>query len=170
MKPCGGGSPYRNDKPEALESLPQVRELIFAGKNMEAQDLIQEKLLCREAWYALSDNRQFDYRNPPDMKKVTDYYRDLDLERAVATTRYKVDGVTFQREVFASFPDKVVVVRLTADRPGKLNFKVGYVSPLEHKVSRKGKKLVLTGRGRDHEGVKGLIRMETQTQADVDGG
>jgi alpha-L-fucosidase 2 len=37
-----GGSPYRNDKPEALESLPQVRELIFAGKNMEAQDLIQE--------------------------------------------------------------------------------------------------------------------------------
>ncbi len=58
-----GGSPYRNDKPEALESLPQVRELIFAGKNMEAQDLIR-KLLCREAWYALSDNRQFDYRNP----------------------------------------------------------------------------------------------------------
>jgi len=37
-----GGSPYRNDKPEALESLPQVRELIFAGKNMEAQNLIQE--------------------------------------------------------------------------------------------------------------------------------
>ena len=88
----------------------------------------------------------------------------------MATTRYKVDGVTFQREVFASFPDKVIVVRLTADRPGKLNFKVGYVSPLEHKVSRKGKKLVLTGKGRDHEGVKGLIRMETQTQADVDGG
>lgn len=69
----------------------------------------------REAWYALSDNRQFDYRNPGH-EKVTDYYRDLDLERAVATTRYKVDGVTFQREVFASFPDKVVVVRLTADR------------------------------------------------------
>ena len=62
------------------------------------------------------------------------------------------------------------MVRLTADRPGKLNFKVGYVSPLDHKVSRKGKKLVLTGKGRDHEGVKGLIRMETQTQAAVDGG
>ena len=105
----------------------------------------------------------------PGHEKATDYYRDLDLERAVATTRYKVNGVTFQREVFASFSDKVVVVRLTADRPGKLNFKVGYVSPLEHKVSRKGKKLVLTGKGRDHEGVKGLIRMETQTQADVDG-
>ena len=59
-----GGSPYRNDKPEALESLPQVRELIFAGKNMEAQELDSRKLLCREAWYALSDNRQFDYRNP----------------------------------------------------------------------------------------------------------
>ena len=37
-----GGSPYRNDRPEALKSLPQVRELIFAGKNMEAQNLIQD--------------------------------------------------------------------------------------------------------------------------------
>ena len=164
-----GGSPYRNDKPEALESLPQVRELIFAGKNMEAQDLIQENFYAGKHGMPYQTIGSLIIETPGH-EKVTDYYRDLDLERAVATTRYKVDGVTFQREVFASFPDKVVVVRLTADRPGKLNFKVGYVSPLEHKVSRKGKKLVLTGRGRDHEGVKGLIRMETQTQADVDGG
>lgn len=164
-----GGSPYRNDKPEALESLPQVRELIFAGKNMEAQNLIQENFYAGKHGMPYQTIGSLIIETPGH-EKVTDYYRDLDLERAVATTRYKVDGVTFQREVFASFPDKVVVVRLTADRPGKLNFKVGYVSPLEHKVSRKGKKLVLTGKGRDHEGVKGLIRMETQTQADVDGG
>lgn len=164
-----GGSPYRNDKPEALESLPQVRELIFAGKNMEAQDLIQENFYAGKHGMPYQTIGSLIIETPGH-EKVTDYYRDLDLERAVATTRYKVDGVIFQREVFASFPDKVVVVRLTADRPGKLNFKVGYVSPLEHKVSRKGKKLVLTGKGRDHEGVKGLIRMETQTQADVDGG
>lgn len=164
-----GGSPYRNDRPEALKSLPQVRELIFAGKNMEAQNLIQDNFYAGKHGMPYQTIGSLIIETPGH-EKVTDYYRDLDLERAVATTRYKVDGVTFQREVFASFPDKVIVVRLTADRPGKLNFKVGYVSPLEHKVSRKGKKLVLTGKGRDHEGVKGLIRMETQTQADVDGG
>lgn len=58
-----GGSPYRNDKPEALESLPQVRELISPEKH-GGSELDSRKLLCREAWYALSDNRQFDYRNP----------------------------------------------------------------------------------------------------------
>ena len=106
----------------------------------------------------------------PGHEQVTDYYRDLDLERAVATTRYKVDGVTFQREVFTSFADNVVIVRLTADQAGKLNFVARYESPLEYKVVRKGKKLILTGNGQAHEGVEGAIRMETQTQADVEGG
>ena len=164
-----GGGPYRNDKPEAFENLKQVRELIFADKNAEAQQLIQE------AFY--SGKNGMPYQTIGSLiiesaghEKATNYYRDLDLERAVATTRYKVDGVNYQREVFASFPDNVIIVRLTADQPGKLNFKVGYESPLDYKVSRKGKKLVLTGNGKDHEGVKGVIRMETQTQANVDGG
>ena len=164
-----GGSPYQNDKPEALGSLEKVRELIFAGKNMDAQNLIQE------TFYAGKHGMPYQtvgslIIEAPGHERATDYYRDLDLERAVATTRYKVDGVTYRREVFASFPDRVVIVRLTADQPGKLNFKVSYVSPLEHKVSRKGKKLVLNGNGGDHEGVKGLVRMETQTQATVEGG
>lgn len=164
-----GGGPHRNDKPEAFENLKQVRELIFADKNAEAQQLIQETFY--------SGKNGMPYQTIGSLiiesvghEKATDYYRDLDLERAVATTRYKVNGVTYQREVFASFPDNVIIVRLTADQPGKLNFKVGYESPLDYKVSRKGKKLVLTGNGKDHEGVKGVIRMETQTQANVDGG
>lgn len=164
-----GGSPYRNDKPEALTSLSQVRKLIFEGKNMEAQQLIQE------TFYAGKHGMPYQtlgslILESPGHEKATDYYRELDLNRAVATTRYKVDGVTFQREVFASLPDQIIIVRLTADQPGQLNLKVSYTSPLDHQVSRKGKKLVLTGTGRDHEGVKGMIRMETQTQAEAEGG
>lgn len=164
-----GGSPYRNDKPEALGSLEKVRELIFAGKNMDAQNLIQQTFYAGHHGMPYQTIGSLIIESP-EHDRAIDYYRELDLERAVTTTRYKVDGVTYQREVFASFPDKIVVVRLTADRPGKLNFTVGYVSPLEHKVTRKGKKLILTGKGRDHEGITGLIRMETQTQAMVQDG
>lgn len=164
-----GGSPYQNDKPEALGSMEQVRELIFAGKNMDAQNLIQKTFYSGKNGMPYQAIGSLIIENQGH-ENATDYYRDLDLERAVATTRYKVDGVTYQREVFASLSDKVIIVHLTADQPGKLNFKVGYTSPLDYKVGRKGKKLVLTGNGRDHEGVKGLIRMETQTQANVEGG
>lgn len=164
-----GGSPYRNDKPEALASLPQVRELIFAGKNMEAQQLIQETFYAGKHGMPYQTIGSLTIESPGH-EQATDYSRELDLERAVATTRYKVGDVTYQREVFASLPDQVILVRLTADQPGKLNLKVSYTSPLEHQISKKGQKLVLTGMGRDHEGVKGLIRMETQTQAKAEGG
>lgn len=53
-----------------------------------------------------------------------DYCRELDLNTAIATTRYRAGGVTFTREVFASHPDRVVVIRLTADRPASLSFQV----------------------------------------------
>ena len=107
----------------------------------------------------------------PGHEHATDYYRDLDLERAVATVRYQVDGVTYRREVFASLVDKVIRVHLTADRPGMLTFTLGYQSPLtRHQVTCKGKTLVLTGNGEDHEGVKGVIRMETGTQVMAKGG
>lgn len=63
-------------------------------------------------------------RFPAAPKALADYRRELDLRTAVATTRYRADGVTFTREVFASHPDRVVVIRLTADRPASLTFDV----------------------------------------------
>lgn len=164
-----GGSPYRNDNPEALKHLEEVRALIFANRNADAQQLIQKTFYTGKNGMPYQTIGSL-IISSPGHDQVTDYYRDLDLERAVATTRYKADGVTFQREVFTSFADNVVIVRLTADQAGKLNFVARYESPLEYKVVRKGKKLILTGNGQAHEGVEGAIRMETQTQADVEGG
>ena len=164
-----GGSPYRNDNPEALKHLEEVRALIFANRNADAQQLIQKTFYTGKNGMPYQTIGSL-IISSPGHEQAIDYYRDLDLERAVATTRYKVDGVTFQREVFTSFADNVVIVRLTADQAGKLNFAASYESPLEYKVVRKGKKLILTGNGQAHEGVEGAIRMETQTQADVEGG
>lgn len=60
------------------------------------------------------------------------YYRDLDIKDAVATTRFTIDGVRYTRQVFSSSPDQVIVVRLTADKPGQLSMKVSTKSPLRY--------------------------------------
>lgn len=165
-----GGGPHRNDNPAALQALPEVRRLIFENKNMEAQQLIDQTFY--------SGRNGMPYQTIGSLmieqeghENATGYYRDLDLERAVATVRYEVDGVTYQREVFASLADKVIRVHLTADRPGMLTLNLGYRTPLtRHEVDVKGKTLTLTGKGEDHEGVKGVIRMETVTQVAAMGG
>ncbi len=164
-----GGGPYRNDNPKALESLAEVRNLIFSGKTMDAQNLIDQ------TFYTGRNGMPYQTIGSliievPGHEKAKNYYRDLNLERAVATTRYQVDGVNFQREVFASFPDRVIIVRFTTDKPGELNFKVSYDSPLQSTVRKQGKKLVLRGKGGDHEGVKGVIEVETQSQVIAEGG
>lgn len=164
-----GGGPYRNDNPKALESLAEVRNLIFSGKTMDAQNLIDQTFYTGRNGMPYQTIGSL-IIEAPGHEKAKNYYRDLDLERAVATTRYQVDGVNFQREVFASFPDRVIIVRFTTDKPGELNFKVSYDSPLQSTVRKQGKKLVLRGKGGDHEGVKGVIEIETQSQVIAEGG
>lgn len=164
-----GGGPYRNDNPKALESLAEVRNLIFSGKTMDAQNLIDQTFYTGRNGMPYQTIGSL-IIEAPGHEKAKNYYRDLDLERAVATTRYQVNGVNFQREVFASFPDRVIIVRFTADKPGELNFKVSYDSPLQSTVKKQGKKLVLRGKGGDHEGVKGVIEVETQSQVITEGG
>lgn len=164
-----GGGPYRNDNPKALESLAEVRNLIFSGKTMDAQNLIDQTFYTGRNGMPYQTIGSL-IIEAPGHENAKNYYRDLDLERAVATTRYQVDGVNFQREVFASFPDRVIIVRFTADKPGELNFKVSYDSPLQSTVRKQGKKLVLRGKGGDHEGVKGVIEVETQSQVIAKGG
>lgn len=164
-----GGGPYRNDNPKALESLAEVRNLIFSGKTMDAQNLIDQTFYTGRNGMPYQTIGSL-IIEAPGHEKAKNYYRDLNLERAVATTRYQVDGVNFQREVFASFPDRVIIVRFTTDKPGELNFKVSYDSPLQSTVRKQGKKLVLRGKGGDHEGVKGVIEVETQSQVIAEGG
>lgn len=109
--------------PEALKHLPEVRRLLFEGKNAEATALVT-KLLGKpfriKPYQSLGDLLlQFDV---PD--EITGYRRELDLEHAVTRVRYAAGDVTFQREHFASAPDRVIVIRLTASRPGQISTRV----------------------------------------------
>lgn len=164
-----GGGPHRNDNPRALAALPKVRELIFAGRNKEAQQLMEKEFRTPRNGMPYQTIGSL-LLNFPGHETATDYYRDLDLKKAVAHTRYKVGSVTYTREVIASFTDHVIIVRLTADKPAALTFTAGYRTPLKAGISKKGKKLILRGKGETHEGVEGVVRMETQTQVLTEGG
>jgi alpha-L-fucosidase 2 len=123
------GKPHDYVRRGALEVLPEVRRLIFEGKAGEAGKLAKEK--------AISDPvRQLPYQPFGDLRltflgheNVTEYRRELDLDSAIATVSYKVGDVTFKREVFASYPDRVIVVHFTADQPGQISFTLQMDSP-----------------------------------------
>ena len=114
------GGPRDCNNPEALPALPEVRRLLFAGQPAAAMKLANEKLMGKpltlRPYQSLGDLR-FDL---PGHEDATDYRRELDLDSAVARVNYRVGDVTYTRELFASHPDQVLVLRFTASQPGKL--------------------------------------------------
>src|SRR5690606_13863723 len=116
------GSPNRNDNPNALEALPEVRKLIFEGEYKAAENLANEKIITKKShgqMFQPVGNLELTFTGH---ENYTNYYRELDIEKAIAKTHYTVDGVTYTREAFTSFPDRVMVIRLSADKPGKVSF------------------------------------------------
>ncbi|MBD2756307.1 glycoside hydrolase family 95 protein [Spirosoma validum] len=166
------GSPNRNDNPDALAALPQVRQLIFDGKQKEAEQLANKSILSKKSHGQMFQpvgnlNLTFDGHD-----NVTNYYRELDIERAVAKTSYTVGDVTYTREILASFPDNVIVIHLTASKPGKLSFSASYSTqhkPYESKTSS-ANELTLSGTTSDHEGVKGMVKFKSITRIKSEGG
>ena len=157
------GSPHRNDNPKAAEALPEVQELIFQKKYEEVDKLINEAFFGGPHGmpYQTAGSLMLHFEGHQDYQ---DYYRELDLDKAVATTRYKVDGVTYTREIFSSFADDVIIMRLTADKKRSLTFEAKYQNPSQHTITKNNDRLVLRGKGGDHEGISGKIFYEIHTQ------
>ena len=162
------GSPYANNNPNAQYVLPVIRQLIFEGKNREAQSLVDANFFSgKHGMCYLPMGSLFLYFEGHD--RATDFYRDLDLSNATATTRYKVDGVDYTRTVFASFTDSVIIMRMEAGKGGKLNFKVRYDAPLEHRVQGKDGILSISCQGIGLEGVPSALRAECRVKVLTDG-
>ena len=103
--------------------------LVFEGKYLEAQTLATEKVMAKT-------NSGMPYQSFGDLHisfpghtRYSDYYRELSLDSARTIVRYKVDGVTYQRETLTSFADQVVMVRLTASQPGKITCNANLTTP-----------------------------------------
>jgi len=165
------GSPNRNDNPLALDSLAEMRKLIFEGKQKEAEQIANRVIISKKSQGQMYEpvgelHLAFDGQN-----NYTDYYRELDIEKAVAKTSYKVGSVIYTREVLASFPDRVIVVRLTASKPGSLSFNAFYSTPQPRAITKaSSNELSISGTTIDHEGVKGKVKFKGIARFKLDGG
>jgi alpha-L-fucosidase 2 len=152
------GQPNSNANPDALEALPKIRKLMFEGRYREAQDLATEKVISKTNHgmaYQPVGNLNLSFAKHENTEK---YYRELDISTAIATTRYTIDGVEYTRETFASFPDQVIVVRLTASEKGKISFTAGFDSPQKAETDVLDSDLILKGISGDQEGLEGRVK------------
>jgi alpha-L-fucosidase 2 len=144
------GGPRDWNNSGAKEILPRVRAAIFAGDYLKAGELC--KMMqgpYNESYQPLGDLR-LAFPGGENIASNS-YVRSLDLDRAVATVRYRDGDATFTREIFSSYPDQVIVVRLTCDRPGRIGFSATADSRLRHTTEAGGTNtLVLRGKAPSH--------------------
>jgi len=173
-----GGGPHNNVNYDAKDGLAEIRQALWEGRRSDAQALCDQYISSKSAHgmpYQTAGSLILDFDGITDF---TDYYRELDLNRAVALTRFKADGVEYTRESFVSFPDQVIVMRLTASAKGKISFKSSYNLPYREdrilsqsaQVNGKQATMTISCKGDDHEGIEGKIRFTDKTLIVPEGG
>ena len=166
------GGPNRNDNPASLDSLAVIRQLIFDGKQKEAEDIANRIIITRKSHGQMFEpvgSLQFVFDGHDN---YTDYYRELDIEKAVSKTSYVAGGIKFTREAFASIPDRVIVMRLTADKPNSISFTASLSTPQPKATvaTTALRELTIAGTTIDHEGVKGLVKFKGIVRIKPEGG
>lgn len=177
------GSPYQNINPNASKYLKTIQEHIANENYVDAQKLSLEHIIgdaditSHGQAYQSIGNLVLTF---PEHKEYQNFYRDLDLNTAIATTRYTVAGVEYTRETFTSLTDNLIVIRLTANKPNSLSFNTSFVGPLKkHMVTAtsfvpKGSNNVLVVNGkltRDKtENIPNLLHYNTQIKVVAEGG
>jgi alpha-L-fucosidase 2 len=166
------GGPNRNDNPLALDSLAEIRKLILEGKQKLAEQLANRVIISKK-----SQGQMFEPAGELHLafnghENYSNYYRELNIEKAVAKTSYTVSGITYTREIVASLPDRVIVVHVTASSPNSISFTAFYSSPqpnVKVKVLPSGQ-LTFAGTTIDHESVKGMLRYKGIADVKTNGG
>ncbi len=126
-----GGPVRTNVNPKAYDNLLLAREAVFKEENYGKAYEFAKKMqgYYSESYLPLGD--LMIHQHLKDTVAIS-YYRDLNISDAIASTRFTINGITYTREVISSAPDQVIVIRLTADKPGVLNLTIGTKSQLKH--------------------------------------
>jgi alpha-L-fucosidase 2 len=165
------GGPHDYARPGAVQHLEEIRRLVVEEKWNQAQRLIDAEFLgnpSEQVAYQVLGDLELAFTGTGE---VGDYERELDLETAVARTSYTRGGVRHVREVFASAPDQVVVVRMTADTPGSIGFTARFTTPQRASDSAVDEHTVaLDGVSGDWYGLPGSVRFRALARAEAEGG
>ena len=175
------GGPYSTTVAGGYAALPEIRRLLFDGQLVQAHRLFGRHLMgypVEQQKYQSLGNLVLTF---PAGGAQTGYRHELDLDTAVATTTYERDGTRYRREVFSSPVDQVIVVRLTAEPPGRLSFTAqlrgdrnqahsNYATDYFRMDADGPDGLVVRGRSADYLGVAGRLRYTARLRALADGG
>ena len=170
------GSPHDNDSPAAKAHLQEVRDSIFAGKEEAAHKIIDQNFF--KGPHGMRFLPVGSVKLSLGHKDVTNYRRELNIGTALNTTSYTYNGVKYERTVFASLADGVIVVQLKAGKKGALSFAVAFDSPLQSKVFTVSKHEGISGEvnelaaiveGVEHEGIKAGLKAECRIMVEADG-
>ena len=174
------GSPHNNNSLTAREHLQEVRSLIFEGKEEEAHKVMDKYFIPGPHGMRFlplgSVKLQLGHQN------VSNYSRELNLGNALATTSYVCGGVKYERTVFASLTDDVIILRLSASKKGALSFDVDFTSQLQHACheplvgsisggnsGQQSAQMWATVDGVEQEGIPAGLKAECKVSVEADG-
>ena len=170
------GQPHDNNSKKSLAVLPEVRSLIFQGKEDEAAKLIDQNFIPGP--HGMRFLPLGSLKLSLGHKDVTNYQRALNLGDATTTTSYIYKGVKYERTVFASQADNVIIVQLKASKKGELEFDMEFTTQLqknvftvsEHEgISGKVNELAAVVDGVEQEGIKAGLKAECRVLVETDG-
>ncbi|MDR2981690.1 MAG: glycoside hydrolase family 95 protein, partial [Puniceicoccales bacterium] len=147
------GGPYDANMHEAYKSLPELREKLFAGDIQEAEKILNENFRWAKGTKRFDKDQFGCYQTLGDLLlefddkqgDATDYRRSLNLMTGIVSTEYKRGGVRYIRDLFIPKKEDVIVLRLTADKPGALEFNASLARPAQAKTRVDGQQFVLEG-------------------------
>ena len=164
------GGPYQNNSTKSLASLPKVRELIFNGREEEAAALINQDFIPGPHGMRFLPMANLHIKMSVSSNPVEKYVRDLDLQKAVATTRFVQNGVEYTRTTFASLADGVIVCHIKSSKKGALAFAMNLDAPFDYQAQAHGNHILLTVKGQDQEGIPSALTAECVAEiVSVDG-
>jgi alpha-L-fucosidase 2 len=175
------GGPYSTVVKGGYKVLPEIQKLVFEEKYLAAHNLFGRNLMgypVEQQKYQSLANLHLFFKN---QDSITDYKRWLNLETGISGVSYRANGIIYQREVFASAPDQVIVVRLTADKPNSISVKTNlrgvrnqahsnYATDYFRMDAYGRDGLVLTGKSADYMGIVGKLKHEARVKAVNEGG
>lgn len=137
-----------NMSPEAYKNIPAIREALKNENYKLAEELNKKVEGKNSESYAPLGTLEI---NNSEKGKAVNYHRELDLSNAISKVSYEMAGIKYTREYFVSAPDKVMIIKLTADQKGALNFDINLKSLLKSTVEVRNNILVLKGSAPIHE-------------------
>ena len=162
------GGPHNNNSTTSASNLKKVRDLIFSGKEQEAENLINQQFIKGphgQKYLTLGSLKMT--HTGITASKVTNYQRELDLQTALSTVTFEHKGHKYRRTVFASMPDSIIVVRIEGDTLG--SFTLRHTCTFSTSYSKTADCAIATITGVDHEGIATKLKATLRYQVESDG-